>query len=238
MTYSFRPKLVLWLLLVIAFTGFITSEATSDEPVMPYLFIRLITASSVQMLTSNGYAIVKNNQPIRLEVCIQVKSVADRFEQLEIQALNQHPDYFKHRPPPNIVLSVKRLEGAKNSRDVPFRINSSGSGKNLTNYYVNADIDILEDKTIRHSKAEQFVDWTISQSSEPAQRRLLQQLKGNSVKYLEEIYVNNPPGDYEVTAKYTPSTRENWEGSLKSMPIRLHVIDAGDFYESLKKNSR
>jgi hypothetical protein len=54
------------------------------------------------------------------------------------------------------------------------------------------------------------------------------------VEHFEESYVNNPPGDYEITARYTPTTAENWKGTLVSAPVRLRVVNAGDFFDVIK----
>jgi hypothetical protein len=126
----------------------------------------------------------------------------------EIRALNQHPDYYKARPPANIMLSVRRVT-VGSRQEVPFRVNSSGGGKDLAIWYVSADIDLLEDKDVRLKRAGQFVEWMAAQVPEDSRARLLSGLIGNGgiVAYFEEQYINNPPGDYEIIARYTPSTR-------------------------------
>jgi hypothetical protein len=159
--------------------------------------------------------------------------VADRFEQPDIQALNQHPDYFKERPPANITLSVRRV-WARGGEEVPFRVSSSGGGKDLTVYYVQADIDVLEEKEVRLKRAEQLVEWMAAQAPEGS--RLLESAGGKSrmAALFEEQYVNTPPGEYEFIARYAPTTQDNWRGSLVSAPIRIKVVDHGDLFDAMK----
>ncbi|HYM10916.1 MAG TPA: hypothetical protein VEU62_09290, partial [Bryobacterales bacterium] len=86
----------------------------------------------------------------------------------------------------------------------------------------------------RQQRAEHFVDWMLSQPAAQRLDRLVQNLKPQLAEQFEDQYINNPPGDYEITARYTPSTPENWKGVLVSAPFRIRVIDAGDFFDVMK----
>jgi len=125
----------------------ILTTVEAQKPTLPYLYFEVWNENGKLSPDQSGFITVANNERIRLRVCMKVKSVEDAFENLEIQALNQHPDYFKHRSPPNITIQVKQVTATK--KDVPFRILSSGGGKNLTVYDVDATLDILEAKEIR-----------------------------------------------------------------------------------------
>jgi hypothetical protein len=219
------------LLVAGAFAGVLTAQ----QPPTPYLFLRLITPRGIVTPVPGRPTEVANNQRIAFQICIRASTVADQLEQPQIQALNQHPDYFKNRPPANITLSVRRVT-ARGREDVPFRINSSGGGKDLAVHYVEADVDILEDKQVRLKRAEQFVEWMAAQSPGDSGSHLLlgAEGKGRLAAHFEEQYINNPPGDYEVIARYTPTTPQNWRGSLISAPFRMKVVDDGDFLDVLK----
>lgn len=207
--------------------------AQQSQP--PYLFLRLNTSHGLVTLTPDRPAEVPNNQRISLQICIKAKTIADQFEQPEIRALNQHPDYYKSRPPANVTLSVRRVT-ASSRQKVPFRVNSAGGGKDLAIWYVSADIDLLEEKDVRLKRAGQFVEWMAAQVPEDSRARLLSGpiRNGGIVAYFEEQYINNPPGDYEIIARYTPSTPQNWKGSLATPPVRIKVTDNGDFFDGLK----
>ncbi|HET9320150.1 MAG TPA: hypothetical protein VFO27_10245 [Bryobacteraceae bacterium] len=178
---------------------------------------------------------VPNNQRISLQICIKARTVADQFEQPEIRALNQHPDYYKVRPPANVTLSVRRVTDSS-PQEVLFRVYSSGGGKDLAIWYVSADIDLLEEKDVRLKRARLFVEWMAAQVPEDSRARLLSGPIGNGgmVSYFEEQYINNPAGDYEIIARYTPSTPQNWKGSLVTPPLRIKITDNGDFFDGLK----
>jgi len=190
---------------------------------------------------------VPSNKAIALEVCIRATRVEDQFEQPQIRALNQHPEFFANRPPPNITLALRRvLPGGgpgptpAEANAVPFRVNSSGGGKDLAVYFVNVDLDMLEEKTVRLRKAGQFVEWMLAQSPDDARSHLLATpvARQRLIEHFEESYINNPPGDYEITARYTPTTPENWNGTLVSAPARLRVVDAGDFFDVIKAQQK
>ena len=207
---------------------------SAQQPQPPYLFFRLIAPQGLVTPGPDRPTEVANNQRIALQICIRVRSVEDRFEQPDIQALNQHPDYFKNRPPANITLSVRRVR-AGGGEEVPIRVNSSGGGKDLTLHYVRADIDILEEKEVRLKRVEQFVEWMAAQP-EASRSGLLQAPGGKSrmAALFEDQYINNPPGDYEFIARYAPTSPDNWRGSLVSAPLRIKVVDQGDFLDVMK----
>lgn len=216
--------------------------ATAQIPRTPYLYFRLNTPRGMQTLEPGRPAQVPNNKAIGLEVCIRASKVEDQFEQPQIQALNQHPEYFANRPPPNITLTLHRvlpggslgsLHGDENA--MPFRVNSSGGGKDLAVYFVNVDLDMLEDRTVRLQRAGHFVDWMLAQSPD-ARSHLLETpaAKQRLIEHFEESYINNPPGDYEIMARYTPTTPENWKGTLISAPARLRVVNVGDFFDVIR----
>jgi len=222
--------------LVLGLVGAICAAA--QKPGTPYLYFRLNTPRGMQTLEPGRPAQVPNNKAIALEVCIRATNVEDQFEQPQIRALNQHPEYFANRPPPNITLTLHRvLPGGRpgSMEDMPFRVNSSGGGKDLAVYFVNVDLDMLEERTVRLQRAEQFIGWMLAQSPD-ARSHLLATTAGKQrlVEHFEESYINNPPGDYEITARYTPTTAENWKGTLVSAPARLRVVNAGDFFDVIK----
>jgi hypothetical protein len=213
--------------------------AAAQRPGTPILYFRLITPRGTQAIEPGRPAQVANNERIRLEVCIRARTVEDRFEQPGIRALNQQPGYFAHRPPPNIVLTLHRIspDGRPGSgKDMPFRVNSSGGGKDLAIYYVNVDLDMLEKRSVRLQRAEQFVAWMLAQVPADTRSHMLETASARQrlIEHFEDSYINNPPGDYEITARYTPTTAENWKGTLVSAPARLRVVNAGDFFDVIK----
>ena len=120
--------------------------------------------------------------------------------------------------------------------EVPFRVNSSGGGKDLAVYFVNVDINILEERTVRLKKAEEFVDGMLAQSPADPRSQMILNSPGKQrlIDHFEEAYINNPPGEYEISARYTPTTEGNWRGSLVSAPARLRVVNSGDFFDVIK----
>jgi hypothetical protein len=209
--------------------------AVAQTPGTPYLYFRLITPHGIQRLQPGRAVQVSNNSAIQLEVCVRARTVEDRFEQPDIEALNKGPEYFSQRPPANIVLTLNRVlpEGRQ---EMPFRVNSSGGGKDLAVYFVMVEIDMLEDRAVRLKRAVQFVDWMLTQSPADTRSQMLlnSPAKERLIEHFEETYINNPPGDYEIAARYTPTTQENWKGNLVSAPARIHVVQSGDFFDAIK----
>ena len=176
---------------------------------------------------------VPGNQRIPLDVCLDAGGVRQPIEQLEVQAVNQHPDYFKNRPPANITLVVRRLT-QQGARDVSFTITSSGGGQDLSLHYRNADLDIIADTAVREAKFREFASSIMARAvQEPsatpdAVARLTRPgTIDNFVRYFEAsnmAYI--APGEYEITAFYAPTTPDHWRGRVVSRPIRITVFDA------------
>jgi hypothetical protein len=191
----------------------------------PYLFVRLAGAKT------RAAPRASSNERIPLQICIQANTVSDSFEQPRIGALNQAPG----GPPANVKLSIWKVTAA-GRQDVAFRVNSSGAGKDLTVWWVDADIDLLEDNSVRLERARKFVEWMASQGAD-ARSQLLQAPGGKErmAAYFEEQYIRNPPGEYEIVARYAPATVGDGKGTLTALPFRLTITEASDFFENLKQ---
>jgi hypothetical protein len=215
-----------------AWIGLSLWASVAAQPRSPVLFLRLNTTRGQVTLGPTRVTEAPNDQRLSLQICIQAATAADRIERPEIQALNQAPGYFEARPPANIALSVRRGRGTE-QREVPFRVYSSGSGTDLTVSCVSADIDFLEEKEVRLKRAAQFIDW-IAASGQEGSRSGLVVGNGGLAGYFEEQYINNPPGDYEIVARYSPSTPQNWKGALNTPRLPIRITNHGDFFETLK----
>jgi hypothetical protein len=110
-------------------------------------------------------------------------------------------------------------------------------------HYVNVDIDFLEDPTIRRQKAQGFVEWIVAEARrQGAVSQALGILQGNPQQMQAMIdqfavqYVNNPPGEYEIAARYTPvSEGRHWSGTLVSRPFRVSVVAGPDFFDRARE---
>ncbi|HEV2200868.1 MAG TPA: hypothetical protein VGR73_13690 [Bryobacteraceae bacterium] len=217
-------------------TAFAGWAAFAQQAGLPTLYVSMAAACQNDAGTQRQPVPASNNQRIPLKICLRARTVEEAFEPLSIAAQNQGANFFQNRPGPSVTLSVKRIGNGSRS-DVRFRVNSSGGGKDLTVHFVYADLDILEDQAVRDERARQFAAWMTEQAGkeDPARAsRVYPQAAGAIVPYFEEQYVNNPPGDYEIVARYAPTTAGNWKGSLVSKPFLIHVVDQGDFFEKLK----
>lgn len=205
--------------------------ATSQHPAAPSLYFRLASPRGSRTMGALQSAELSSSERIHLQICVRARGVEDHFEQPDLAAENKGPEYFAHRPPPNVVLAIRRIDSRE---DVRFRVISSGGGKSLEVYYVDAEIDLLEEKAVRQQRAEEFVEWMLTEPGGEYQSHLLRAAKPRLVDQFEEQYIHNPVGEYEISARYTPSTPANWAGTLESRPVRFRVVEAVDFFEAIK----
>jgi hypothetical protein len=218
---------------------FAAAAAVPQTRTPPYLYLEAWSRGGIVQPGTDGFITAANNERIQIRVCLKVSSVSDKFEFLEIQASNQHPDYFKNRPPANVTLQAREI-AAPAAREVPVRIVSSGGGKNLTIYEVDATFDILEPPPQRQQHIRDFAEfmWDFAKTrgaAGPSQAIPDRNtwIARASPMY-DEMYVNNPVGTYEVTARYAPSTAENWKGALTTDALKIRVIFKADFFDVMR----
>jgi len=80
----------------VAFVVALTAALQAQQH--PYLYITWIGPDGKEFSGREGSLPATNRDRFRLQVCLKARIVADRFEPLEIRALNQHPDYFRAAP--------------------------------------------------------------------------------------------------------------------------------------------
>jgi hypothetical protein len=213
------------------------SIAAAQTGPLPSLSVEVWSTGGKVAPGADGFIDVPNNERIRTRVFLRVRAVSDLFEDLEIQA-NQHPDYFKNRPPPNLTLHVRQR--APDSRTVPIRITSSGGGKDLTIYDVDTTFDILEPPEVREGHVREFLTWQwdyLNKASPNGVPYWMADKSGFMTQVLPvytDMYINNPVGTYEVAARYAPSTAQNWRGVLTSSPLKVRVSFKADFFDVLR----
>jgi hypothetical protein len=135
-----------------------------------------------------------------------------------------------------VTLQVKQIL-AQGTVDVPIRIVSSGGGKNITLYNVDATFDMLEPREVRETRIRNFLEWMLDVARKNGGANLAESAVNSRDKLIslyDEKYVNNPVGTYQITARYSPSTAENWRGVLVTNPLRIRVIFKADFFDAMK----
>jgi hypothetical protein len=217
-------------------------EVAAQTRPLPYLYLEVRNQSGILTPGPDGIITVPNNERIQARIYMRVRSVSDAFEVLTIRASNQHPEYFNNRPPPNVSLQVRQVV-AQGTRDVPVRIVSSGGGKNVTLYDIDATFDILEGDEVRDKHIRGFLEWMreyLKNENRTDLTRIMTEepYLGRAVASYNEMYINNPVGTYQITARYEPSTAENWRGVLMTDPLKIRVIFKGDFFDVMKAGAK
>jgi hypothetical protein len=128
---------------------------------------------------------------------------------------------------------VRRLT-PQGKEDVSISVFSSGGGGTLNVEHVQVYLDIIVDATIREAKFREFFESNIAvalkkspQAPEVAARLISPVTIDNMIRYYSgSLMAYIAPGDYEITAYYTPTTPDHWHGHLTSTPARITVYEA------------
>lgn len=198
---------------------------------------------------------------IRLDVQLEVPLEGDEerysVEKLTVAATNNDLNWGK---PPSVEVLVYRTHD-RERKPVPIRISTGGGGVAFATHHVGLDLHILEERDARQRGIARFVrclmervDRSGGSASSTVQRPgLLEGTAGNSTTadetrrasdtegFLGEMYVNTPPGNYEVIAKYLAREAGYWHSELVSEPLFLTIVRKGDpcdkFRNAMSSNS-
>lgn len=155
-----------------------------------------------------------------LEVKITAPETESAVEDLEIKADNQHPDYWKDRVAPNLLVKVERVLSDGGREPARIRLVSTGGGQSLNVHYRSVAIDILGSQEARLKRVREFVA-----KNTPG-------VDGSAASaYLEPMLIANPPGRYEVTIEYKPAT-----GIYAKQPLsRRFMVEVQDGPDTLDR---
>jgi hypothetical protein len=220
-------SIAVWLLVV-------SFVCNADE--QPGRFWLKVIEKGKEIEPVDGIVRIESSSKIRLIVRLQAASLSDGSELLDIRALNQHPDYWKHRLPPNVTLKVEQLDDGS-AVEAKIRIYSSGGGVDLRTHLLYVGIHIVGDDAVRQPKLRQFAEWLYQAGQKlpafpPIER---ERYIAEMIRYLDESYVYNPPGRYRIVAHFQPATRTIWPVELDSEPLLIDIVEAGDPFEKLKR---
>jgi hypothetical protein len=208
----------------------------------PYLSFKFSEANDQKGKSPQSPVILKRAE--RLEFQIQYVTNAPYrpsrgidYGPLSIRAVNQHPDFFKERPGPTVLLEVTQV-GANERRLLPLRIFSSGQGYGNGLHYLSASIDILEPETVRQNRLNQFISQfkELAAASGFSGGNVMNEsarLQGMQT-YFDEAYIGNPPGLYNLKAVFQPDPAVA-QGKTLTASALVTVLDGPDSLELLKQ---
>ncbi|MGH6960607.1 MAG: hypothetical protein ACREE7_09000 [Dongiaceae bacterium] len=198
---------------------------------LPYLSIEILDPAGKPLAPRQGLIRVPNHQRIRMRLLLRVGRLEDPYADLFIKARNQHPDT---RRVETVRLSVKRVVNGRRE-DVPVRIYSSSGGKNLTVYDVMIDLEIVDAPDKRAAEIAQFLDQMRAEAARQGAGDRFASLstrRDQAIAMFDEMYVNNPPGQYEISATYSSEQPQYWVGRLRSQPVAIAVERKMSMFEA------
>ena len=89
-------------------------------------------------------------------------------------------------------------------------------------------------KERREKEIRKFLDWAETELAKKGAAHLLKgwsEKKDAMISYWDQMYVNNPPGDYEIIATYSSQKPDHWNGKLQSKPLRISIMKSGNFFD-------
>jgi hypothetical protein len=156
-----------------------------------------------------------------LKITLTVPTTDRDIEGLEIMAENLMPGYWDHRQPPNLFVTIERLDASGSGKPARARVLTSGGGQDFRQHFKDVMIELLDTPENREKRIRDFI----------AKHIPLEQMPGSIeavVRALEQRYIGNPVGKYRVEVEYRESGRP-----FAHRTVLLRVDDGPDSLDDL-----
>lgn len=131
---------------------------------------------------------------------------------------------------PAVELTVYRVEDGGRSR-VPIKLSTTGNGVDGGLQYLHVLLEIPVDATRRRENIDVLLKRALADpKTTPSQAQQLEQSRASVVSAMENIYMENRTGDYEVTCRL-PTPTGGGAAAVESAPARVKVVFAGNYYD-------
>ena len=132
---------------------------------------------------------------------------------------------------PVVEIAVDHIvNGAK--RRVPVKLLLTGRGLDGNRQYLHAFLEIPVDAAKRSASIEILLQRARTDpKSTREQLKLLEQNKAAVIASLEQIYMENSVGDYELTCHYRVRRASGATVEFRSTPSRIQVVFEGNYYD-------
>ena len=212
-----------------------SSRVCAEETTAPFMTLEVPIYENNGVHLENGLVTVSNVKMIPLKITVHM-STEEKIEQLSVAAFNNEMNFGKK---PTIMIDVRRIEGER-KEVVPIRLYSSGGGQKYTDYHESLSFHLLEPQETREKAIGDFFKKEAARQGTPyplLTQRQMEQTMEITAPYFEPMYINNPPGLYEITATYVSEGPEYWNGQLQSEPLKIRVLYKESFFEQMRDNT-
>jgi hypothetical protein len=156
-----------------------------------------------------------------LRVTLVVPPAEKDIDGLEIMAENLMPGYWDHRQPPNLFVTIERLDAEGNPHAARARVLESGTGQNLREHFKDITIELLDTPGNREKRIREF----IAQHVPPEQ---ITTSVAAVVRGFDSRYIGNPPGKYRLEFEYRGAG-----GAFAHRTVLVQVNDGPDTLDDL-----
>lgn len=130
-----------------------------------------------------------------------------------------------------VEILVNRIDQDKKI-SVPIKLILSGIGLNGNSQYLHLFLEIPIDSAKRKQNIESFINKAKSDPQATKQQlKLLDLYKNSAAAALENLYMENSVGEYELSCTYSLAQRAGAFREVRSNSIRLRVVFEGQFFD-------
>jgi len=129
---------------------------------------------------------------------------------------------------PAVELTVYRVGDGGRSR-VPVKLSTTGNGADGALQYLHVLLEIPVDAARRRENIDVLLKRALADpKTTPGQAQLLELSKSSVVSAMENLYMENRTGDYEVTCRLQSPAGD---ATVESAPARVKVVFVGNYYD-------
>ena len=160
------------------------------------------------------------DQWLDLKVTLVVPANEPDIDGLEIMAENLMTGYWDHRQPPNLFVTISRLDAEGHPHPARARVKTSGGGQELREHFKDVMIELLDTPENREQRMRDYLAKTVPPE---------QHISADAfIRSFDRLYIANPPGRYRLEFEYRGAG-----GAYAHRSVLVQVNDGPDTLDDL-----
>ena len=195
----------------------------------PLLTLELAPGEEKIFKQQGKFVALPNQDYIFTDVTLKIANptpdsyIIREYQYLSVTALNAPKPLH-----PTLILDVEKIVG-KNFAHTPTKIDTNGGGGDINSCYTSIDLQIPYPPSVERQRATKLASQMYADvRKRPGYNFLFNTKRSITIQSIASALadqVDNQPGDYRIIAIYTAQAKGQWNGTVKSQPLWIRIVD-------------